>query len=34
MTTLELTINSRGKVYNIDVSDWDVEKWEEWHHSV
>lgn len=33
MTTLELTINSRGKFYNIDVSDWDVEKWEEWHNT-
>lgn len=32
MTTLELTINSRGKVYNIDVSDWDVVKWDAWHH--
>lgn len=33
MTTLELSINSRGKVYNIDVSDWGVEKWEEWHNT-
>lgn len=32
MTTLEITINSRKKSYSIDVSDWDNEKWELWHH--
>lgn len=32
MTTLEITINSRKKSYSIDVSDWDAEKWDLWHH--
>lgn len=31
MTAMELSISSHGKVYNIDVSDWDNEKWAAWH---
>lgn len=33
MTTLELNIISCNKVYNIDTSDWDGEKWKAWGDS-
>lgn len=33
MTNVELTINSLGRPYSIDTSDWDGEKWKAWGDS-